>query len=257
MGRFARWLLLALVAVALIGCRVEGRVDVAVARNGSGTVTVAVGLDADALAKVGDLSTALKTSDLTAAGWRVARPAKSGDLTWVRATKAFRSPADLGRVMDEIGLFPDWHLTVSNGFGSTTWKVVGKVVSHGTIDQFSDSALKSTLAGLPVGLTPDQEAAALKASGPIPMSVRLHLPADVTGTTTYNFDVAGAPAVSHTVAATATESDSSVVRWFLLAGLLVVLGLVLVVIGRLRGGRSRGGLRSRRRANGGSLTISQ
>ena len=37
-------------ALVLVGCRVEGRVDINVARDGSGPVTVAVGLDADAVA---------------------------------------------------------------------------------------------------------------------------------------------------------------------------------------------------------------
>jgi hypothetical protein len=237
-GRFAhRVVMFAILGVVLMGCRVQGQVQVDVAANGSGTVTVGVGLDADAVTQVGDLSTALKTSDLAAAGWKVAKAHKSGALTWVRATKPFRSPADLGRVMGEIGLFPSWHLTVSNGFGATTWKVAGKIVSAGTIDQFSDSTLKSTLDGLPVGLTPAQEAADLKASGPIPLTVQVHLPAETAGTTTYTVDVAGAPAVTRTVAATASRTDGSVLRWFVIAGLLFAVGLVLAVIGRLRGDR--------------------
>ena len=113
-----------MVVMVLAACRVEGRVDVDVARDGSGTVTVAVGLDAEAVAKVGDLTKALQTSDLAEAGWKVAKPQKAGVITWVRATKAFRSPADLGPVMSEIGLFRSWHLKVSNGFGSTTWKIL-------------------------------------------------------------------------------------------------------------------------------------
>ena len=244
MGRVAHWVVLAAIVVVLVGCRVQGQVDVDVARNGSGTVAVAVGLDADAVGRVGDLATALKTADLTAAGWKVAKPHRVGATTWVRATKPFRSPDDLGRVLGEIGLFHAWSLTVSNGFGSTAWKIGGKIVSDGTVDQFSDSALKTALDGLPVGLSPDQETADLKASGPIPLAVRLHLPAHVKGATSYTLDVAGAPAVTRTVAATATETDSAVGRWFVVAGLLVVLGIVLALIGRVagRGDRPQPGL---------------
>jgi hypothetical protein len=227
------------VALVLIGCRVEGQVDIHVAANGSGTVTIAVGLDADAAAKVGDLSSALKTSDLTDAGWKVAAPTPSAGLTWVRATKPFRSPSDLSRVVSEIGLFHSWHLSVANGFGSTTWKIRGRIASDGTIDQFSDTDLKTALDGLPVGLTPDQEAADLKASGPIPLTVRLHLPADTDGRTSYTLDVAGAPAVTRTVSATATRTDGAFERWFVLAGVLVALGVVLALAGRLAGGRGR------------------
>jgi hypothetical protein len=236
-GRFARLAGLALALTLLAACRVEGRVDVDVARDGSGTVTVAVGLDAEAVTKVGDLTKTLQTSDLGAAGWKVAKPQKAGVVTWVRATKAFRSPDDLGRVMSEIGLFRSWHLKVSNGFGSTTWKIGGRVVSKGTLDQFSDSALTTALDGLPVGLTPDQEATDLKGSGPIPLTVQVHLPADATGRTTYTLNVAGAPAATRTVSATATRTDGAVKRWLVLAGLLIALGLILAVIGRLRGGR--------------------
>jgi hypothetical protein len=61
--------------------------------------------------------------------------------------------------------------------------------------------------------------------------------------------VAGGPAVTRAVAATATDTDHTVGRWFILAALLVVLGVALVLIGRLRTGRGPGpGLRSRRRS---------
>ena len=72
--RLASVLLVGVVLV-LSGCHVKLQVDTRVDPDGSGVVTVAVGLDADAVSKVGDLRSQLRVDDLKAAGWTVVGPA--------------------------------------------------------------------------------------------------------------------------------------------------------------------------------------
>ena len=80
--------------LVLAGCQVKVLVDTKVNRDGSGTITVSVGLDEAALAQVGDLRSQLRVSDLEAAGWKVTGPAHEADGdTWVRASKSFADPA--------------------------------------------------------------------------------------------------------------------------------------------------------------------
>lgn len=78
--------MLALVALATVACEVRSSVEVRVEEDGSGTVEVAVGLDADAIGRlpdlnddgtsdVTDLTTLVRVDDLRAAGWDVADPA--------------------------------------------------------------------------------------------------------------------------------------------------------------------------------------
>ena len=89
----------------LAACRAEAAVDVTVRADGSGKVTVAVGLDDEAVERVGDLDKELHSEDLVAAGWVVSKPVKRGELTWVAASKPFHSPTDLQRVVGEVGVF--------------------------------------------------------------------------------------------------------------------------------------------------------
>ena len=52
----------------LAGCQVDLHVDVQVNEDGSGSVTVAAGLDDAALARVGNLDQQLRVDDLEAGG---------------------------------------------------------------------------------------------------------------------------------------------------------------------------------------------
>jgi hypothetical protein len=134
----------------LVGCQVKVQVDTKVNRDGSGTVSVAVGLDPEALAKVGDLKSQLQVDDLKAAGWTVTGPTRSADgYTWVRASKRFADAAAATEVMNEVngpsGAFRDWKVTHSSSALSTSWAVTGTVDLTRGAATFSDPQLDRTL----------------------------------------------------------------------------------------------------------------
>ena len=143
-GRPFRLLLLGgLVAVTATACQVRTTVAVDVAKDGSGTVTVAVGLDADALRRLpdldddgrsttADLTRLVRTDDLAAAGWHISGPvgsAAGGGFVWIRATKPFGTPEEAGRVLGEVtgrdGPLRDLRVDRHDSFGRTRFTFEG------------------------------------------------------------------------------------------------------------------------------------
>ena len=229
-----RALLVALTALLAGGCRAEGRVDVVVNDDGSGTVTVGVGMDDAAVERVGDLPSAIPTVDLVDAGWKVAGPRRSGDLTWVEATKPFESPRRLAVVMDEIGMFRDWRLAISDGFGSTTWKLTGRVVVSGGLVQFSDSDLAAALDGMPLGMTAEELTAALDESGPLEVDVRVRLPAESDDLTSIPLQLDASSSIDRPIRVEATRTDAGPTRWLVVSGVLAALAVAAYLANRLR-----------------------
>jgi hypothetical protein len=138
------------VVFALCGCQVKLRVDTRVHADGSGVVTVAVGLDHDAVTKAGDLHSQLRVEDLTKAGWKVTGPSVEKDgYTWVRATKPFTDAAQATEIMNEIngadGAFRDWKVTRSSSLWATSWSATGTVDLTRGMQTFSDPKLSAAL----------------------------------------------------------------------------------------------------------------
>jgi hypothetical protein len=134
----------------LSACHVKVQVDATVRPDGSGTVTVAVGLDREALARVGDLRTQLHVADLEAAGWKVSEPTATADgYTWVRASKGFATTAQLGEVMSEVngsdGMFRDWKVTKSSSPWSSSWTATGTIDLSKGVEALSDRRLDKAL----------------------------------------------------------------------------------------------------------------
>jgi hypothetical protein len=94
--------------VLLAGCKVDARVDVRMNADGSGTVTVQVTLDADAVSRLTvkePLATAVRLDDLRAAGWSVSAwtPSSDGGRT-ITLTHGFTDQQDLAnRFGDLVG----------------------------------------------------------------------------------------------------------------------------------------------------------
>lgn len=227
------------IAVTMVaGCNVEGRVDVTVHDDGSGVVTVSVGLDDEALAELGDPDKAFRTEDLAEAGWRVTPLKREGGRSWIRASKRFRSPKDLGPLMDEVGLFADWTLAVSDGFGSTSWRIGGLITARHGLEQFSDDALAATLDGMPLGMTPEELAKRLDEHGPMLVDVSVHLPGSTEDRTRFTVDVSGETA-EQKVSVTSRRSSGAPLRWFLLGAVLLTGAAALATVGHITVTRRR------------------
>lgn len=224
----------ALVICLTTGCRVAGEVTVEVARDGSGTVTVAAGFDDAALAELGDLETALRTEDLVEAGWTVESPQRRGEFTWVSATTPFGSPEDLQRVMGQIGAFEDWSVAVSSGFARTTWRAGGRVVLTGSLEQFSDADLAAALDGLPFGRTAEE----LAQLDPIPVRVRVRLPAATDQPDEWSLVLGDGVAMDRRLEVSATERSTEPWWWFGGSAAALLLAVVVWLSGRRRAARA-------------------
>jgi hypothetical protein len=151
-------LVLAVVTVlgGLAGCQVRVTVDTHVERDGSGVVTVGVGLDEKAQTRVGGLDGAVRVGDLQAAGWQLDRPTREADgLTWLRARKPFASTDELNAALAEItgqpAVFHDFKLVREDAGTATTYHLSGTVDPVGGTARFGDTQLAARLGGDPLG----------------------------------------------------------------------------------------------------------
>ncbi|MEM9034608.1 MAG: hypothetical protein AAGD18_08460 [Actinomycetota bacterium] len=150
-----RRLVLALVAlVVLAGCRGELAVDVEVLPDGSGSVTVTVTVDEEAIAEVPELAGGLRVDDLAAAGWVLERPAvESGAV--LRATKGFGSPEALPGVLAEIdgadGVVVGSSLTVVQGVDERSYDLSMTIDPRRELVDLSDAEVTELLDGSALG----------------------------------------------------------------------------------------------------------
>jgi hypothetical protein len=149
-------LLVALVVFACGACKVRTNIGIDVKEDGSGTVTVEVGLDDEAVKKVPNLEQSLRTADLTAHGWTLTGPVKEDDgFTYVRVTKPFANPDEAVKILTELsgpnGPFRDFTLTRSRSFAHTKFHFSGTIDFAKGIESFSDSGLAQELDGKPIG----------------------------------------------------------------------------------------------------------
>ncbi|MGH9191805.1 MAG: VOC family protein [Acidimicrobiales bacterium] len=237
-------LLAALVALVATACQVRTTVAVDVTEDGSGTVEVAVGLDADAVGRlpdldddgrstVADVARLVRTDDLAAAGWEVsepaAGPAADDGFVWIRATKPFGTPEEAGRVLGEItgadGPLRDLRVDRNEGFGGTRYTFEGTADLSGGLEAFGDDGLAAALEGEVLG----EDAAAIEEElgQPLAEMFSLEISADLPGDSTAT---AWAPALGGQpveMAATGTVRD----WWVLaLAAVAVASGVGLVVL---------------------------
>ena len=226
-----------LAAVLCAGCQVDGRVTISADRSGAGTVNVRVVLDAEAVAQVGDVGTALRLDDLRASGWTVDPPLKGSDGITLNASKRFGRPGDLQSVLDEVGgrgnVFRTWTLKVEDRFASTGYVLGGSVHLSGGVDQFSDRDVATALDGLPVGRTPDELA---KALGPDRDRIKLTVRAEVPDSASSEqvFTIGDGTAHDSVIVASDELTDASPWRWFILGGACLLIAALLVVVPRVR-----------------------
>jgi hypothetical protein len=150
---------LALAVVVLSGCRVDLATSVTVAQNGSGTISVVVAADADAVRNAPELATSLNVDDLRAAGWTVdvQDPAANGGLSVV-AARTFAT-------VDEASLF----LTQLSGDNGPLRNIA--LTRTGGVNDASYQF--SGVGGLPKGLAGFADADALTVLGEAPFAAAL------------------------------------------------------------------------------------
>ncbi len=228
--------MLALAGVALVllltGCHVKVQVDTKVNPDGSGTVTVAVGLDHDALAQVGDLQSQLRVDDLKAAGWTVTGPTAPTDgYMWVRASKRFSDPSQVGAIMDQVngpdGMFRAWKVTKTSSLLGTSWKATGTVDMSKGAATLSDPQLDRALGGTGYsGVIHDIE----KREGrPIDQMVDVQVSVEIPGASKVYAPTIGD---AHPVPVEVTSTRAN--RWLGVVVVLVAIFVLVLVLVALR-----------------------
>ena len=157
---FGRLLLLAALVGVSAACRVDATVTLEVAGDGTGTVAVALELDAVAVDALGGLDDRVRVDDLLSAGWEVSGPITNGaGVGRISAVKPFGSPERLAGVLAEVAgpmAFRDVSLVRERSFARTTWRLTGIVDLSEGLDLLADPDLAEVLDGLPFARTEDE-----------------------------------------------------------------------------------------------------
>jgi hypothetical protein len=187
-----------LVVVGVSACDVRTTVTLDVSDDGSGTVEVAVDLDAEAVAELpdldgdgvsdaADLAALVRDDDLVAAGWTVEGPEAGADGgVRLQATRSFGTPAEADRVLAELtgpsGALRDLHVSRSESFGRTRFRFEGTADLSGGLEAFGDEGLAAALEGEALG----EDAAAIeeRLGQPLAETFTLEVTANLPGAST-------------------------------------------------------------------------
>jgi hypothetical protein len=238
------------VLLALIGagaCRVQTDIGVTVKENGSGTVTVRVGFDDDALRRAPNVLQSLKTDDLKEAGWTVVGPVKGADNeTHVEVSKDFADPDEATKVFSELsgsnGPFRDFAITRTRSFARTKFTFKGTVDFTAGLESFGDNDLAAQLDGKPLG--DDLQAIEQRVGEPLDnvfqFRIAVHLPGDVKSNAPVQLggSAAWTPRLSQSGPQQLIASSTST-RWqtiipTLIAGLAALALIVVLALRRRR-----------------------
>ena len=222
---------LAIVLVLLVvlcsgACRVRTDIGIEMKDNGSGTVTVKIGLDDDAMKQAPNFQQALKVDDLTAHGWTLTGPVKETDgFTYFSATKPFANPDEAKKIFTEVsgekGPFRDFTISRTRSFARTKFHFSGTVDFTGGIESFSDSELAQQLDGKPIG--DDVKAIEARINDTLDnvfqIRIAVRMPGDVTSNAPGQATNGAVwqPRLSEPAAITLDASSTST-RWFTIIG---------------------------------------
>jgi hypothetical protein len=231
---------LVLLVVLVAGCRTQVDVNIDLARDGSGTVEIVVGLDADALSKIGgDFTSVLDSASLTAAGWSIDGPARESDgYTRVHLRHPFADPAEAAGIFEQIagdtGPFQHFRVSRDPAFLETRWRFTGSVDFSGGLAGLGDDGVAPTVDGEPLGQTVSEIEAQLgqSLSRLLQVRIRARLPGDVTSNATTKADNGAVWQVGFGQGAVEMEATGAERRTsaLVLAGAGIALGLVLLVV---------------------------
>lgn len=217
-------------AAVLAGCQVQLQTTVHVNDDGSGTLTQAIGFDAVALARVGDLSQQVALQDLKAAGWTVDAPVTENGTTWLRIHHPFRNVGEANQLLATLsgpnGPYKDLVVSRDAGLLSTTTKVTGSIDLTGGPAIFGDQALTTALGGDPSGgLIGQIEAAEGK---PVSQMFSLQLTVELPGGATQSWQDDFTKTAPVPVEASVSRSHLTTVLWEGFVGLLILLTAAVI-----------------------------
>jgi hypothetical protein len=240
--------LAALVLAVVVGtsaCRVQTDIRVTVKENGSGTVTVGVGFDDDALRRAPNLLPSLRTDDLKAVGWTVVGPLKAADnLTHVEVSKNFANPEEASKIFTELsgpnGPFRGFAISRTRSFARTKFTFTGTVDFTEGLESFGDSDLAAQLDGKPLG--DDLQAIEQRIGEPLDdvfrFRISVHLPGEVKSNAPVQLagNAIWQPRLSQTGPMQLKASSTST-RWQTLIPTIIALmaGVALVLVLLVRG----------------------
>lgn len=232
-SRLGRAGLVVMALVVLASCQARVDVTTQVAADGSGTVVVGVGLDADAMRRAGDLEQQLRVDDLRTAGWQVDAPSPEADgFTWVRARKDFSEPSQLGEIMAELtgsdGPFRDFELKRSSSLLGTDYRYRGTVDLTKGPAAFSDPDLSAALGGDPFGGT---LGAIEQAEGkPVAEMVQFRVSVDLPGASATKVWTPGFADASATHITASSSERGLFSRLWIVGVVLIGVAIVLVLL---------------------------
>ena len=137
--------------LALGACRLDVSVDVAMAPDGTGVVTVEATADAELAARVPDLADDLRLDDAIANGWTVDGPTEAADggLS-ITLTHAFSSHVELANVLNSIGPpLTQMAAARTTEDDQTTNAIDGELTLVDGFAAFADDDLVAAVGGMP------------------------------------------------------------------------------------------------------------
>lgn len=248
-------LLLPWILLGGAACQLQLDLNVAVDEDGSGQIEVVVGLDPDAIERIGgDLEAVLVVDDLEEAGWTVDGPILDPDgYTRVRVGHSFANPEEAADVFEQVasadGPFRGLAVTRTTSFARTEWGFTGRIDFSGGIEALGDAGIAAELDGEPIGQSQEDIEAQLgePLSDAIDVRVGVRLPGEVTSNATMQADEGGRWQVPWGADALDLMAQGEETRTptLVAAGVGVVCVALLVGLGMVRVVRGRGGTRRR------------
>lgn len=181
-----RFLLVVAALAVLSGCRVDVGVDVQMAQNGSGSITVTAIADAAVVAAAPGLADDVRLDDVRAAGWSAEGPVATpdGGLQLV-LRHDFATPDEATSLLASLngpqGPMQAVMLSREATDRAITYAVRGKVGLEAGLQSFTDPDLLAAVGAEPYA---DQiEAAGVTADDAVAVTLTLHLPGEVQATT--------------------------------------------------------------------------
>jgi hypothetical protein len=241
--RVLRVTAIAVIAAALLaGCRVDARVQITLAADGSGSIATTLTLDREAVERMGgaeELATSIPLDDLKQAGWKIDAwtAAKDGGYT-TKLTRSFRDEADLNRRLVDLagpdGALRDANITHSRrGFSSKNGVSVTVDGSDPAPGIVADSALATQLKNF--GIDP----AAMETQLAKELRDNMHLTVAVTLPDGTHKVVSANPDNPQTLAASHSEPNWDHITQFGIALLLALLAVMFFSAATVSARRNR------------------